>query len=104
VAKVKKHFMLLLFTYEYLCRGVEEVTVAHPLRVVRLQNDALQGRVCVGVAQTYVGFELVEQRDDRLDVTVLGGQVKWRHLAIVGEARDLHVDVARVARTEHLQR
>ena len=36
-------------------------------------------------------------------MSVLGRQVEWRHLAIVDETRDLHVNVARITCTEHLR-
>jgi len=71
--------------------------------MIRLQHDTLQSRVSVGVFQRDVRFELIEKRYHRFNVPALGGEVQWRHLAIVGEARDLHVDVARVASAEHLK-
>lgn len=76
--------------------GVEVVFVAHLVRVIGVEDRAVERGIAVGVAEVDLGVELVDEGEDRFDVTVLGRQVDRGLLALVGETGQLDVDVAGV--------
>ena len=103
VANVALNYVALSNNKTDLGCGIKEITVSHSVRMIRVKNSTVQCRVAIGVFQSDVGFELIKKCNHCLDVAILGGEVKWRYLAVVGKARDLHVYVASISCTEHLQ-
>lgn len=64
--------------------------------MIGVEDRAVERGIAVGVAEVDLGVELVDEGEDRFDVTVLGRQVDRGLLALVGETGQLDVDVAGV--------